>query len=66
MGLKRQLAERQTDLQLREMNGQLHGQVERIHLDRVFEIHDSLADAIVACEEAVTCGGQHGQDENKM
>lgn len=65
IGLKRQLTERGSGLQLCEMNQQLHEQFERLHLDRVFEIHDSVADAIVACEEAVTSGGHHGQDETK-
>lgn len=60
IGLKRQLAERGSGLQLCEMNQQLREQFERLHLDRVFEIHDSVAEAIAACEEAVTSGGQHG------
>lgn len=60
VGLKRQLTERASGLQLCDMNQQLREQFERLHLDRVFEIHDSVADAIAACEEAVTSGGPHG------
>lgn len=58
IGLKRQLAERGSDLQLCEMNQQLHEQFERLHLDCVFNIHDSVADALAACEEVVASRGQ--------
>ena len=58
LALKKQLAERGTGLQLCEMN-QLHEQFERLHVDRLFDIHDSVADAIAACEEVVKSGGQH-------
>lgn len=61
LGLKKLLAERGSRLQLCEMNKQLREQFERLHLDSVFEIRDSVADAIVACEEAGTSGGQAGR-----
>jgi anti-anti-sigma regulatory factor len=56
VGLSRQLQERGIRLTLCEMNQRLREQFERLHLDSVFEIRDSVADAIVACEEAVTNG----------
>jgi anti-anti-sigma regulatory factor len=56
VGLNRQLQERGIRLTLCEMNQRLREQFERLHLDSVFEIRDSVADAIVACEEAVTNG----------
>lgn len=52
--LKRRLEEHANGLQLCGMSTQLREQFQRLHLGRVFEIHDSVSDAIEACELAVT------------
>lgn len=65
VGLNRQLTERGSRLKLCEMNPPLREQFQRLRLDRVFEIHGSLSDAIAACEEGAIGGGQHGQDETE-
>lgn len=60
VGLKRQLGERGSALKLCEMNALLLEQFDRLHLGSVFEIHGSLSDALAACEEHATSGGQNG------
>ena len=52
VGLNRQLNERGSRLKLYEMNPPLREQFDRLNLDRVFEIHGSLSDAIATCEES--------------
>lgn len=49
--LNKQLNIRESRLKLCEMNTLQRAQFARLHLDRVFEIHDSLSDAMASCEE---------------
>lgn len=54
IALRRKLTLRRIELSLCEMNTQLRDQFKRLHLDRVFEIRESVADAVASCEEAIT------------
>ncbi len=60
VGLNRQLKERGSRLKLCELNPSLREQFNRLHLDRVFEICDSVSDAVVACEEKTFSESRHG------
>jgi anti-anti-sigma regulatory factor len=65
IGLNKQLKERSSSLTLCEMNQLLREQFEQLNVDRVFQIADSAADAITACEESIASGGECDQDEIK-
>jgi len=65
IGLNRQLKERGGSLILSELNQHVCEQFARLQLGSLFEVRNSVADAITLCEEVVTSRGEHGEAETR-